>query len=81
MDGQVPATPEDVNVVCVPPVRVVGAVCEVQQLTHHVEERVEDHVEENEPHQVVRDLTTPVTKYEGVKIAVIIAGAELRLSS
>lgn len=52
----IPSAPEYGYIVGVPPIRVELSVCELQQLTHQVQERVEAQVEKAQPYEMVRYL-------------------------
>lgn len=56
MNWHIPSSPENINVVRVPPVAVEVSVSELQNFTEQIEEGVERQVESAQPDEVIWDL-------------------------
>lgn len=56
MNGKVPRTPENVDILSIPPAAVEISVCKSQNLTRRVQKRVEEKIKSNKPDAVVRHL-------------------------
>lgn len=56
MNRHIPISPESINVICIPPIRIEMTISKLQQLSHQIQKWMKHYIKHTEPRQVVWNL-------------------------